>query len=374
MQVDQGLSERTAPLSHCQSAMLRADCQLGLVGGKLSPFEGAKSVEVLFRRKCLSEAAFLVAFLERIGFSLTPGLLKLRCEVDLRATGDLAKAALVSPSSAIMFCLPIVHGVRAGRISSSVRDNFVDLLTGPFVRGLDLPVYRRLEVAFALSQISVDVRDYLAQVMPGSLACYPLCPFTSPRDNVYALTHTLIYGVLLGLPMDLESRLLEIEVLLLRCVGTSDWDLCGELICAAWLLGPGPKDIVGWAQCVLSESQCLPDQARVSDPVVRAFVAEVPEEENWASNFHLAVTITMALASRESPSILDRVDQSGGSYRILSAALGALYRLDPRQAYGLARSIDVSSLAPKLAEMQREIEHQSERLSLGLECEHLRRR
>ncbi|HEX2300628.1 MAG TPA: hypothetical protein VHH34_19340 [Pseudonocardiaceae bacterium] len=219
----------------------------------------------------------------------------------------LLRADTLLPYHAYLACVLHKSGFPAGRALGNLR-SIVDRDIGD-VCAADRPVLSRMELRYAL-----DIAGIAAPGLPPLPALYPSsivgCRDTAlffSDDEVYALTHVVFYltdfgARSSGLAPGEQQRVAELVLtLLVACLARDDFDLAGELLLCAEVLGAGGHRLVehGWQRLA---GTCRADGAVPSplhDPgILSAVGGEKQRAYVFGTCFHTTMVAAMAASER----------------------------------------------------------------------------
>lgn len=174
----------------------------------------------------------------------------------------------------------------------------------------DRPVLTRMELRYALDLAGMRVEGLATprELYDGSIAgCRDTALFFA-NDEIYALTHVLFYltdfgAHPCGLDVARQRGVVNLVLtLLVACLDRDDFDLVGELLLCAEVLGEGKNWLVGYAWRAMAEAQR--SDGAVPSPVHDAtIVPRVHGEKRRAYVFGTCYHSTMVAAMAASEAV-----------------------------------------------------------------------
>lgn len=167
--------------------------------------------------------------------------------------------------------------------------------------------YRTIEVEYILQKAGFAIHepDWHDLIARGSLLRWP-DPVHLPDDAVYALTHTLMYATDLGTapaalsPRERRDVVAMTECLIVHYVRQAFWDLLGELLTAASVLGAQARPLVAIGAEAMNDAWrndgSVPGRADRGMPIDEPSSKQLPTG-TWDECYHTTLVWLMFVAT-----------------------------------------------------------------------------
>jgi hypothetical protein len=196
--------------------------------------------------KFIAEAAVLLLVGYRTGAAPLDRLLDLAQLIETSARSPRHLAILAESPQAVVGTA-LAHSVleTLGLHDADFDAAVLSALRDPAVWAIDRPVFRHLELAW-LRGLCGAGDDDIATYASASLLAHQLHPAWMRREDGYAATHTIMYLSDFGnrgLPAQISIPVVDffLEHGIVWCLGSSDWDLLGEILIASMCAGRSPR-------------------------------------------------------------------------------------------------------------------------------------